>query len=116
MNKIVKARNLWIESLHTGNLYGIMNCYHNQHTFKGTLNTKVTERKEDTEMYFQQLFNLNPKVVFVKSDIMKMGGTYMDYGTYMFDLNSNYVYATYQFTYKMVGDEPKIISHFSCKI
>lgn len=117
MNKIIQARKLWTESVHTHNLYNVMQCYHKNHVFKGTLNAGITTSTQETEFYFEKLFKFNPTVTFIKSDIMSLNDVYIDYGTYSFNLSdSGTIYANYQFTYKMINSSPKIISHFSCKI
>lgn len=117
MNIIVLARKKWIESINTKNIYNIMECYNIKHIFKGTMNHKVTDRKNDTRRYFEKFLKNNPKVIFTRSDIIQMNDTYIDYGTYSFQTkNDGFISANYQFIYKIVDDKPKIISHFSSKI
>ena len=117
MNRIISARKRWIEALHTRNLFSILECYHNSHIFKGTMNTKVTDRKDDTKHYFEKFLKTEPIVTFVKSEIKQVKDTYVDYGTYSFHTkNDGFIYANYQFIYTLQGSDLKIISHFSCKI
>ena len=117
MNRIVAARNRWIDALHTKNIFSILECYHSKHLFKGTMNHIVTDRVEDTKEYFKKFISNQPVVTFVRSDIKKYNDTYIDYGTYAFQLkNEGFIYANYQFIYILIDDNPKIISHFSSKI
>ena len=115
VKSIVNARSMWIDSLHAKNLNGILDCYDRENTlFKGTINRKVTTSRLELEIYFRNFLNRNPTVTFIKSDIIYMNYSFFDSGTYTFQFkNSKPIYANYQFVYKMIGDEPKIISHFS---
>lgn len=116
MNRIVLARKKWIDSLHNRNLYSILDCYSNNHVFKGTMNHKVTDRYDDTRRYFERFLKDEPIVTFITSDIKDMGDTFMDYGTYSFKVKEGFVHANYQFIYRIIDNNPKIVSHFSCKI
>ena len=117
MNRIVSARKKWIDALNTKNLYSILNCYDKNHVFKGTMNSKVTDRNFDTKIYFQNFLQKEPRVTFIRSEIRKVNDTYVDYGTYSFQTkNDGSIYANYQFIYTIEGSEPKIVSHFSSKI
>ena len=117
MNIIVAARRKWIQALHYRNMYNMLDCYHKNHTFKGTLVRKVTYSKNDLDDYFTNLFQLRPSVTFVKSDVKKIDGLYFDSGTYVFTFPlTKQVDANYQFVYKVEEGEAKIVSHFSSSI
>jgi hypothetical protein len=117
MNIIVAARRKWIQALHNKNMYNLLDCYHKNHTFKGTLAKKVTYSQNDLSGYFSNLMQMKPSVTFVKSDLKKIGGLYFDSGTYSFTFpSSKQKNANYQFVYKVEGGEAKIVSHFSSSI
>lgn len=117
MNRIVAARKKWIDALHARNLYSVLDCYAKNHIFKGTMNKKVTDGKDDTKQYFEQFLQKEPIVTFVKSEIKQVKDTYVDYGTYSFQTkNDGFIYANYQFVYTLYETEAKIVSHFSSKI
>jgi len=117
MNIIVAARKKWLDAINTRNMYNIMDCYHKNHIFKGTLSRKVTYTENELKKYFERLLEMKPKVVFVKSDLKNIDGIYFDSGTYVFTFPSNkQINANYQFVYKVVGTEVKLISHFSSSI
>jgi hypothetical protein len=117
MNRIVIARSKWRDAINSKNLYSLLGCYNKEHTFKGTMNDRVTVQTEDTKRYFTQLLEKNPTVVFTKSEIQNTDGVYIDSGTYVFCMvNKESVTANYQFVYTRDTDNPKIISHFSSKV
>ena len=117
MNRIVSARKKWVDALHTRNIYSVMQCYHKNHIFKGTMNRIVTDRPVDTKIYFETFLKKEPIVTFVRSDIKRVNNTFVDYGTYTFQTKDDgFIYANYQFIYTTEGLEPKIVSHFSSKI
>jgi hypothetical protein len=119
IQNIIEARKKWKDSLLSGNLYGVLNCYNkNEHTFKGTTNNRVTSSEYDLKIYFTNFLTRNPlSVTFTKSDIIYVNYSFFDSGTYAFHFEKgNPIYANYQFVYKMIGGEPKIISHFSSEI
>jgi|TARA_R110000772_G_scaffold28741_3_gene72301 hypothetical protein len=117
MNIIVAARRKWIQALHNKNMYNILDCYHKNHTFKGTLARKVTYSKNDLNDYFSNLIQMKPSVTFMKSDVKKIDGLYFDSGTYAFTFpSSKQINANYQFVYKVEEGEVKIVSHYSSSI
>lgn len=118
LKNIVSARSIWIDSLHTKNLNGLLECYDKENSiFKGTTNKIVTSSRSDLEIYFERFLKRNPTVTFTRSNIKLINCAYFDTGTYVFHFeNGNPIYANYQFVYKMVGYKPKIISHFSSEI
>ena len=117
MNRIIVARSKWRDAINSKNLYSLLGCYNEEHTFKGTMNDRVTVRTEDTKNYFTELLKKGPEVIFTKSEIQNTDGIYIDSGTYQFCMDSKeLVTANYQFVYSRDTDNPKIISHFSCKI
>jgi len=117
MNIIVAARRKWIDALHNKNMYNILDCYHKNHTFKGTLSRKVTYSKNDIDGYFSNLLEMKPSVTFIKSDLKKIDNLYIDSGTYVFTFpSSKQLNANYQFVYKIEDNEAKIVSHFSSSI
>ena len=117
MTPALRLRRKWIDALHNRNLYNILDCYHKNHTFKGTLSKKVTYNKDGLRGYFEHLLEMKPNVTFIKSELKKIGDMYFDSGTYVFTFpSSKQLDANYQFVYKMEGKEPKIVSHFSSSI
>jgi len=115
MNTIIAARQKWINAISNRNMYNLLDCYHKNHIFKGTVVKKVTYTEHELKNYFNNLLEKNPSVTFIKSDLRKIDNLYFDSGSYVFSspymeqLNANY-----QFIYKLENGEPKIISHFSC--
>lgn len=117
MNTIVAARKKWIDALHNRNMYNLLDCYDKTHTFKGTVARKVTYTKQDLKFYFDNLLQMKPTVTFIKSDLKKIDGLYFDSGSYVFSFaSSKQLNANYQFVYKIVDGDPKIVSHFSSSI
>jgi len=117
MNIIVAARKKWIDALHNRNMYNILDCYSKTHTFKGTIAKKVTYTRSDLQGYFSNLLQMKPSVTFVKSELKKFDNLYFDSGTYVFTFpQRKQLNANYQFVYKIVENEVKIVSHFSSSI
>ena len=118
ITKIITARSIWIDSLHTKNLNCLLDCYDKENViFKGTTNSIVTTSMSELKTYFKRFLNRSPTVTFTRSDINYENHSFFDTGTYAFHFqDGNPIYANYQFVYKMVGDKPKIISHFSSEI
>ena len=118
IRNIINARSMWTDSLHSRNLYSLLDCYDTENViFKGTTNNRVTSSKTDLEFYFKKFLKKSPTVTFTQSNITYVNYSFFDTGTYAFHFeNGRPIYANYQFVYKMIGDEPKIISHFSSEI
>lgn len=117
MNRIIAARQKWSTALHESNINGVLNCYNREHIFKGTISQKVTYDTEDLRYYFENLITRNPSVTFIKSELKQVNELFFDSGKYSFMFSSNEIInANYQFIYKFVDNEPKIISHFSSLI
>ena len=117
MTPAMRLRRKWIDAVHSRTLYNILDCYHKNHTFKGTLSKKVTYNKDSLRGYFEHLLEMKPNVTFIKSEMKKIDDMYFDSGTYVFTFpSSKQIDANYQFVYRMEEGEPKIVSHFSCSI
>jgi hypothetical protein len=117
MNVVLRARKKWLDALNTGNMYNILDCYHVNHTFKGTLAKKVTYNRDGIKFYFLNLLQMKPRVTFIKSEIKKIDSMYFESGTYAFTFPDNkMINANYQFIYKEDDGELKIVSHFSAAI
>ena len=117
LNRVITTRTKWSNALNNRNLPMIISCYDKVHSFKGTLATKVTQSNECLEDYFKKLFKDRPKVLFIETKIIKIDNLFFDSGRYKFDIESGKtIHANYQFIYKFIDEEMKIISHYSCKV
>jgi len=117
MNIVLSTRKKWLDAIHNRNLYNILDCYHKNNTFKGTLSKKVTYNMDGLRSYFGNLLQMKPSVTFIKSDLKKIGDLYFDSGIYVFTFSSSkQLSANYQFVYRIKNGESKIVSHFSSSI
>lgn len=117
MNVVLRTRKKWSDALNNGNMYNILDCYHANHIFKGTLAKKVTYSRDAIKTYFLNLLQMKPRVTFIKSDIKKIDSLYFETGSYVFTFPDNKMLnANYQFIYKEDDEGLKIVSHFSATI
>lgn len=115
--RVKQLRSKWSKFLKEGDVEGVISCYDKNPTFKGTMVKRVTHTDKSIKNYFTKFCKNFPKVTFKESKIEKNESFYIDSGTYVFKLKNNeIVEANYQFIYKEIKSEFKIISHYSCLI
>ncbi len=113
---ILRLRQKWQDAVNTHSTSEVMECYHDNAVFKGTVNGQFSSDNQDIRNYFEAIFKKHVSVRFIgMPKIRQFGDTYIDYGDYEFCVDHQALRAKYAFTY-LDGETPKIISHLSYKI
>jgi hypothetical protein len=115
MHKIDVLKSSWVYFIKHNMLEDLLKLYDNQVIFKGTLNNKATDNRNDISKYFKNLMKITTDVKFLKSNRVSKTNKNLvfEIGKYNFYTFEGKIEAQYQFIFDISDKEAKIVSHFS---